>query len=131
MPIDYKKYPPNWKSEIVPAIRERSGDKCEFCGLSNKQMVWTVPFRIKNNKGRCVQRKIWFSDHGDALREAESPYLITKVRVVLTTAHLDHDEENHDVSLERLAHLCQLCHLRLDAKEKFLRANKKWRDKSQ
>ena len=43
------------------------------------------------------------------------------VRVVLTIAHLDHDECNHDVKLDRLAALCQLCHLRYDAKEKHRR----------
>lgn len=25
MPIDYSKYPPNWKTEIVPAVLERAG----------------------------------------------------------------------------------------------------------
>ncbi len=29
MPLDYKDYPPNWKTEIVPAIRKRSDDRCE------------------------------------------------------------------------------------------------------
>lgn len=47
------------------------------------------------------------------------------VRVVLTIAHLDHDECNHDVKLDRLAALCQLCHLRYDAKEKYRRVMNK------
>jgi hypothetical protein len=38
MPCDYSKYPANWKSHIVPAIRERSGDKCEWCGVANYAM---------------------------------------------------------------------------------------------
>ena len=42
-----------------------------------------------------------------------------------TIAHLDHDELNHSVSLERLAALCQLCHLRYDAKEKYRRVMNK------
>lgn len=46
---------------------------------------------------------------------------VKEIKVVLTTAHLDHDEENWDVKLERLAHWCQLCHLRYDAKEKYRR----------
>ncbi len=32
MPIDYSKYPPNWKTEIRPAILKREGNKCKFCG---------------------------------------------------------------------------------------------------
>ena len=47
------------------------------------------------------------------------------VKVVLTIAHLDHDELNHSVTLERLAALCQLCHLRYDAKEKYRRVMNK------
>lgn len=47
------------------------------------------------------------------------------VKVVLTIAHLDHDELNHKIKLERLAALCQLCHLRYDAKEKYRRVMEK------
>lgn len=35
MPCDYRKYPPNWKSEIRPRILKRAGDKCEKCGVEN------------------------------------------------------------------------------------------------
>lgn len=35
-------------------------------------------------------------------------------KIVLTIAHLDHDSENHNVSDERLAALCQACHLGYD-----------------
>ena len=42
-------------------------------------------------------------------------------KCVLTIAHLDHDEENHNVKIKRLAALCQPCHLRYDAPEKARR----------
>lgn len=35
-------------------------------------------------------------------------------KVVLTIAHLDHDSKNHDVLDDRLAALCQACHLKYD-----------------
>ena len=35
MPIDYKKYPSNWKTEIRPAIMERAKNCCEFCGVKH------------------------------------------------------------------------------------------------
>lgn len=35
-------------------------------------------------------------------------------KVILTIAHLDHDKENHEVDDDRLAALCQKCHLRYD-----------------
>ena len=35
MPIDYKKYPKNWKTEIRPRILARAQNKCERCGIEN------------------------------------------------------------------------------------------------
>lgn len=90
MPINYKKYPPNWKSEIRPAILERANHKCEKCGAENYK-----------------------------------PNPITGSKVVLTIAHLDHDETNHDVSLDRLMAMCQKCHLTYDAPEKARRIKAK------
>ena len=38
----------------------------------------------------------------------------TGSKVMLTIAHLDHDKANHEVTDERLAALCQRCHLGYD-----------------
>jgi hypothetical protein len=92
MPIDYRKYPENWKNEIRPRILKRANNCCEFCGVENGIMV----FRDNINRN---------------------------VKIVLTIAHLDHDEENHNVKDERLAALCQLCHIRYDINEKRKRRN--------
>lgn len=128
MPIDYKKYPPNWKSEIVPAVIDRAGNCCEECGLQNHSIVFSIKLWVKDENGRYKLRRIWFRHEGDAKRET-SGYGIKTVRVVLTVAHLDHDELNHEVSLDRLRALCQICHLRYDAKEKFQRQARKWNSK--
>ena len=37
MPIDYKKYAKNWKSEIRPRILARAENRCEWCGAENYQ----------------------------------------------------------------------------------------------
>lgn len=124
MPIDYSKYPPDWKSRIVPSILERSNNQCEICGLENRSYVYGVKLWIKD-KGRYKLRSIWFRDERDALRESNG-MAIRKIRVVLTIAHLDHDETNHSVELERLKALCQCCHLRYDALEKYRRITSKW-----
>lgn len=132
MPIDYKKYPPNWRSEIRPRIMKRANNTCEFdgCDFKHLEMVWSVK---KNGKTLG-----WFRDFEEANKlpksfeskrnkktgKVEVIPNPKKVRVVLTIAHLDHDETNHDVKDERLKAACQLCHLRYDAKEKYRRANK-------
>lgn len=56
LPIDYSKYPPNWK-KIRARILKRAENRCEFCGAHN------------------------YGWRG-------------KTRIILTVAHLDHDEGN-------------------------------------
>ena len=124
MPIDYKRYPKGWRTRIVPAVLQRAGNMCEVCGLVNYQRVWSVKLYVRGgeeqtDKKRYAPRTLWFRDERDARREHPNP---KSVRVVLTVAHLDHDEENHHVQLDRLQAMCQLCHLRYDAKEKYRRA---------
>lgn len=108
MPIDYSKYPPNW-SEIRKRILERAKDKCECCGLKNKSKIHS----FKEN-GITVWKDLTY---GEWMRRNQPKH----ITVVLTIAHLDHDETNHDVRDKRLKAMCQLCHLRYDAKEKVLR----------
>lgn len=86
MPIDYSEYPPNWLTEIRPAIMERAGGRCEGsprfpqCRATNYE-----------------------------------PHPVTGSRVVLTTAHMDHDKTNNDYT--NLRALCQRCHLHHDLKQ--------------
>lgn len=119
MPIDYSRYPPNWKKEIVPAVLSRANNCCEICLLQNGQEVFTIKLCVKE-QGKYKLQSIWFRDERDAKREDKGRG-VGKVKVVLTIAHLDHDEENHDVSLDRLMAMCQMCHCRYDAKEKWRR----------
>lgn len=133
MPIDYSKYPPNWLKEIRPRIMERANHTCEGdgCDFRHLEEVWAVRYRARTTG--------WFRDFDEANKhpktieskrnrisgKVEAIPNPKKVKVVLTIAHLDHDETNHEVSDDRLKALCQLCHLRYDAKEKYRRVNSK------
>ena len=80
-------YPKDWK-QIVAAVAERSGGQCEClgeCGI--------------DHEGRCPAIN-------------HEPHPVTASKVVLTTAHLDHDPSGRD--LLRLRHMCQRCHNRYD-----------------
>lgn len=131
--IDYKKYPPNWKTEIVPRILKRANNKCEKCGLINKQDVWRgkIYCRIQNEKGidKYGYKTFWFASKSDFIRSKKYLSEIRKVRVVLTIAHLDHDETNWEVKDNRLMAMCQMCHLTYDVKEKYRRMLEKSRQK--
>ena len=130
MPIDYKKYPPNWLKEIRPRIMKRANNICESvgCDFRHLEEVWAVRHKAKTTG--------WFRDYEEANKLPKTieskrnnktgrVELIPnpkKVKVVLTIAHLDHDETNMDITDDRLAAMCQLCHLRYDAKEKYRRS---------
>jgi hypothetical protein len=44
-------------------------------------------------------------------------------KVILTIAHLDHDPGNKNIKLDRLAALCQPCHLKYDSKNRGAKMN--------
>jgi hypothetical protein len=82
MPIDYSEYPPNWFTELRPAVLDRAGHCCEGspaypdCKVPNHQ-----------------------------------PHPITGSKVVLTIAHMDRDKTNNDLdNLRALCQRCHLRH---------------------
>lgn len=115
MPIDYKKYPPDWH-EISHRIRfVRADGKCEWCGAPHGEIIVRDP--DKPAKFRIVSGM----EIDAAILDDER---LTKV--VLTTAHLGKTKPDGtpgdksdlaDVRDENLASLCQRCHLNYDLKE--------------
>ena len=120
MPIDYKQYPENWKSEIRPRILERANNKCEFCGVEN---------HITIIRGKVHGYAVYQKENGDIYDAEDSTYICSdyfgeiecgknarEFKIVLTVAHLDHDTTNNDDS--NLKALCQRCHNRYDMKQR-------------
>lgn len=141
MPIDYKRYPPNWKTEIVPAVIARAGNCCEECGAPNHSMQWRGRKEVDIVSVHGRKRKGWTTNHYESKEAAiadgcewwdDTGYTeeykkntwnnVYQTKVILTIAHLDHDETNWDVQLDRLKALCQLHHLKMDAAEKYRRS---------
>lgn len=130
MPINYKLYPANWK-ELRKQVLERAKHCCEWegCGLANY------------SEGYWDQTGKWWTwkeiedaleVHGYDVFDHELKHKINKdftakplTKVVLTVAHLDHDEENHEVKIDRLRAWCQYHHLNYDKDEKKARRKKK------
>ena len=117
MPINYKNYPKNWKTEIRPAILKRANNCCEFCKAKNNELY----IRGVHDGCECYQDmdgSIFASTDGMRIGEdyvgevANYTTKDTSVTIVLTIAHLDHDVNNSDS--ENLKALCQKCHLNYD-----------------
>ena len=108
MPIDYKKYPSNWKTEIRPAVLKRANDCCEECGVKNHSII----HRTGKGKDDWVYWPEGIESEGWSLDGLKS------TNIVLTIAHLVHDEDKtKHIELENLKALCQKCHLAIDMKQ--------------
>ncbi len=114
MPIDYRKYPKNWKTEIRPAILERANGCCEFCKVPNYKMIlrgiWNDVECYQDDDGTIYNAKTSEVMGSDYVGEVHPTNKM--IKVVLTVAHLDHDVNNNDYS--NLKALCQKCHLDYD-----------------
>lgn len=114
MPISKEKkhlYPKDWK-EISLRIRfERAGGRCENCNAPHGEVIIRYPGEVTN--WRFIQSTMY--DPTDDPIGRGRP-----VKIVLTTAHLNHDpQDNRD---ENLRALCQRCHLRHDAEHHAMNA---------
>jgi 5-methylcytosine-specific restriction endonuclease McrA len=118
MPIDYSKYPKNWKTEIRPSVLERAGHRCEQCKVPNYAIVcrgeWVGKPAYQTDDGKIFCAETGERIGSDYVGEVWVGKKQTITKIVLTVAHLDHDVENHNVSLDRLKALCQRCHLKYD-----------------
>lgn len=89
-PENVGRYPPDWPA-IRAAVLSRAGNRCEWCGVANHEIVY------RDDAGRAWR-----------CQNPISGAFLRRVRIVLTVAHLDHVPEHCD--LDNLRALCQRCH---------------------
>lgn len=116
MPINYKEYPKNWKTEIRPAVLKRANNCCEFCKVPNYKIIlrgeWNGIECYQDDDGNIFDANTSESIGSDYVGEVHPTNKF--IKIILTIAHLDHDKQNHNISIDRLRALCQRCHLRYD-----------------
>jgi len=119
MPIDYRKYHPDWK-RIRANILDREGHKCKFCKVPNYAYIFRGRLEDGTEVYQFADARIFDAINGDSLGSLHDVQPLSgdpnqqAIKVVLTVAHLDHDITNNEP--DNLAALCQKCHLRYDAK---------------
>ena len=103
-PEEKARYPRDWPA-ISLRIRARAGHRCEWsgCGAPNG----TTVLRLRTDP------ETYLAEGEPDLRGTE-PGDWYPVKIILTVAHKDHTPEN--CADDNLVALCQLHHLRLDAK---------------
>jgi hypothetical protein len=122
-------YPIDWR-ELSHVIRfTRAKGRCEHCGRPHGQEV----MHLGDGTWWDAERGAWRDGSGKRMRKLPPPYALEAgqqqhnllgdppaprlaiTRVVLASAHLDHDPSNNRP--RNLAALCQRCHMLHDAKE--------------
>jgi 5-methylcytosine-specific restriction endonuclease McrA len=111
MPLDARKYPPNWESEIRPKVLARAEGRCEACGVHNHAVGYRVDgvFYDAYADGCLDKRPVNHSQAEWAKGILKDTRPDKYIAIALTVAHLDHDRENN--SMDNLQALCQKCHL--------------------
>lgn len=105
------RYPADWP-EISLRIRERAGQKCEWCKAPNGELI----DRSRDGESYMLMGgEVYSASDGEYLgmcKGSEWPSCGKIVKVILTVAHLDHIPEN--CADDNLKALCQRCHNRYD-----------------
>lgn len=123
-PENKDRYPKNWKSEVVPRIRARSGNRCECTGQCGWQhgldrdgrclrVNGEIGYMAENRDGYWVRLACSEVEVDMRVEVADVVDGFNVVKIVLTVMHLNHRPE--DCSNENLLHACQGCHNRYDA----------------
>jgi hypothetical protein len=109
------RYPSNWKG-IRAGVVLRANNRCEECMAPNGDVIARgAPGSRDDGTYMTMDGYVFDAEDGRNLGQARgSEYNAgTFVKIVLTVAHVDHDEAHNDPS--NLRALCQRHHLRLDA----------------
>ncbi len=117
MPMNAAHYPKDWLS-LRKQVLERALHRCECegqCGSDHLDEMWE-PGRCDAPNGKLIQRaKGVLEQWVPVYAIGNTPHHQSPIKVVLTTAHICQESMCND--LAHLLSLCQLCHLRLDAKQ--------------
>jgi hypothetical protein len=117
MPIrpEYKWfYPVDWPQLSAMIRFERAEGRCEGCGRPHGREI----HHLGDGRWWDEDRQIWRNGRGRPLPRLAfivDPISVRKTKVVLATAHLDHDPTNN--RSRNLRALCQRCHMIHDRAE--------------
>ena len=103
-------YAGDWRL-LSDAIRfGRAGGRCEACDRPHRTLIYA----LADGRWFDPQGQVWRDRHGAPGQgpQPDDAASMRRVRVVIATAHLDHDPTNRDPA--NLRALCQRCHLRHD-----------------
>lgn len=107
MPVDWSKYPKDWK-QIALQVKEEANWTCQECGRPCRRPDETWHDFVVY--GLTILSPWYEQTSGE---DKDGNTVEKPQRFTLTVAHLDHDESN--CSRGNLKAMCSGCHLKYDA----------------
>ena len=110
-------YPIDWPQLSAMIRFARAGGRCEHCGRPHGKLI----LHLGDGRWWDDRREIWRNGQDRPVRNLPRPEALPAhvprrtTRVVLATAHLDHDPTNNRP--RNLKALCQRCHMLHDRAE--------------
>jgi hypothetical protein len=114
-----KRYPPDWKAISTNIRVHRAKDRCERCGLQNGQLIKRAKDGSYRDATDDERRLITYLNEKTKLKLHVAIKRVGLIKIVLTVAHLDHDESN--CTAENLLCVCQRCHFNIDKLDNLAR----------
>jgi hypothetical protein len=116
-------YPIDWPQVSAWVRFERAKGRCERCRRPHGQVV----HHLGDGRWFDAEAELWRNGRGREIAwPAYAEYrLLASTKVVLATAHLDHDPTNSHP--RNLRALCQRCHMLHDQTEHLRRRRLAWR----
>ncbi len=112
MPND-KRYPADWKS-ICSRIRERAGNRCEWCRVPGDDLILRLPGSVDWYAWEAIETRSMNSTEAASIGLYDAVLVTPRCSVVHLGTDFDDgspaDPYNlHDCRDENLAYLCALC----------------------
>ena len=117
-----KLYPTNWAFISADIRFNRAQNRCEECGVQNGAITYTDHQGKREEATFDQLDQLYRIIQSSGLNEKAVLKKLRLTKIILTVAHLDHDESNNDYF--NLKALCQRDHFKHDRQNNKLRAKK-------
>jgi len=115
MAFDPKKYPDHWE-HLKALVWQRAGGRCEYISHDGTRCNCTAGAEgFRDDAGHFIQFAKGAQGRAEKLKAEALGF--KPVKIILTVGHMDQDEWNDEVKLDRLKLWCQKHHLNHDQED--------------
>ena len=118
-----ERYNQDWEMTSLRIRTVRAQNRCEQCGIHNLAIIKRFKEGIYRQATVDELRQLFEIRASFGVKEMTAIRMMKLTKVIITVAHLDHNEKNDDES--NLRALCQRCHILHDKVDNRIRSRHK------